>query len=334
MMRTVASIVVLLCFAAPNLRTAAHEQRPEWGSGVAPFAFALIGDMPYGSIREAPFARLVAEINRDNDVDFVMHAGDIKAGSERCDDDLIRHRFGLYQSFQRSFVYTPGDNEWTDCHRVNNGQHNPLERLAFLRSVFFPQVGQTTGGQVRSVRSQAESGAYSEFVENVMFRKHSVMFATVHVVGSNNDLEPWVGISPTDSCTSPRPDRIAEFERRQAAALAWLDEVFAAAAAGTKGVFLLMQANPYNRPSDPQNCPSGFKAFLDHLEMRAQQYARPVVLAHGDDHFFFVDQPLPNLLFSRVQTYGEGLVHWVKVHVDPKSSGVFTIEQKIVRPNL
>jgi Calcineurin-like phosphoesterase len=332
MKRTIASVGVLLFFAAVDLRIAA-QRAPEWGSGVAPFALALIGDMPYGAVRETPFRRLVAEINRDNDVDFVIHAGDIKAGSERCDDDLIRHRFGLYQTFQRPFVFTPGDNEWTDCHRVSNGQYDPLERLGFLRSVFFPQVGQTTGLHVRPVQSQAEGGAYSEFVENVMFQNQSVMFATVHVVGSNNGLEPWVGISPADSCTSPRPDRIAEFERRQAAALAWLDEVFAAAAS-TKGVFLLIQANPYNLPSNPQQCPSGFNAFLDHLKTRAQQYARPVVLAHGDDHFFFVDQPLPNVLFSRVQTYGEGLVHWVKVHVDPKSSGVFAIEQKIVRSNL
>jgi hypothetical protein len=324
--------VVLLCLVTLDRRVAA-EQTPDWGNGVAPFAFAFIGDMPYGPARETPFARLVAEINRDNEVDFVMHAGDIKAGSERCDGDLIVHRFGLYQRFRRPFVYTPGDNEWTDCHRVNNGQYNPVERLAFLRSVFFPQVGETTGGQLRPVRSQADGGAYSEFVENVMFRKHSVMFATVHVVGSNNDLEPWLGISPTDSCASPQPDRLAEYERRQAAALAWLDDVFAAAA-GTKGLFLLMQANPYNAPSDPVQCPSGFQGFLSHLETRAQQYAKPVMLAHGDDHFFFVDQPLPNLLFSRVQTYGEGLVHWVKVHVDPKSSGVFSIEQKIVRSNL
>jgi hypothetical protein len=60
----------------PNLRIAA-QQTPEWGSGVAPFAFALTGDMPYGPVRETPFARLVAEINRDNAVDFVMHAGDM-----------------------------------------------------------------------------------------------------------------------------------------------------------------------------------------------------------------------------------------------------------------
>jgi hypothetical protein len=166
-----------------------------------------------------------------------------------------------------------------------------------------------------------------------MFRKHNVMFGTVHVVGSNNDLEPWSGLPQPDSCAVPRADRLAEFERRQAAALAWLDEIFHAAA-GTEGLFLLIQANPYNTPSDPQQCPGGFTAFLQHLEARAQQYGRPVMLAHGDDHFFFVDQPLSNVLFSRVQTYGERLVHWVKVHVDPKSSGVFGIEQKIVKSNL
>ena len=60
-----------------------------------------------------------------------MHAGDIKAGSEPCSDSLILSRFGSYQAFQRAFVYTPGDNEWTDCHRVNNGSHNPpLRRQA------------------------------------------------------------------------------------------------------------------------------------------------------------------------------------------------------------
>ena len=166
-----------------------------------------------------------------------------------------------------------------------------------------------------------------------MFRKHGVMFATAHVVGSNNGLEPWIGIDPTDSCASPNGDRVAEFERRQAASLAWLDDVFAAAA-GTQALFVLIQANPYNEPSNPVLCPSGFEQFLSHLEGRARGYGKPVMLAHGDDHFFFMDQPLSNRLFSRVQTYGETQVHWLKVHVDPKSSGVFSIEQKIVRANL
>jgi hypothetical protein len=61
--------------------------------------------------------------------------------------------------------------------------------------------------------------------------------------GSNNNLEPWIGIAPADSCVAPLPQRHAEFQRREAASLAWLDEVFAAAA-GSTGVFLLIQAKP------------------------------------------------------------------------------------------
>jgi hypothetical protein len=53
MKRIIASIVVLLCIQARDLRITA-QQTPEWGSGVAPFAFALIGDMSYGAVRETP----------------------------------------------------------------------------------------------------------------------------------------------------------------------------------------------------------------------------------------------------------------------------------------
>src|SRR5262245_1912036 len=115
MKRAIGSVIALLCLISPNWHVGA-QQTPDWGSGIAPFAFALIGDMPYGAAREDAFANLTTEVNRDNDVDFVVHVGDIKAGSERCDNSLIEHRFDLYQKFQRAFVYTPGDNEWTDCH--------------------------------------------------------------------------------------------------------------------------------------------------------------------------------------------------------------------------
>jgi hypothetical protein len=308
----------------------------QWGgrSGNAPFAFAFIGDMPYGTAQEARFARVIQEINGDPAVDFVMHAGDIKAGSERCDNSLVVRRFAQYEQFRRPFVFTPGDNEWTDCHRANNGAFYPLERLAFLRSTFFPSPGFTTGGQVRRVRSQAESGAYPEFVENVLFHKHSVLFATLHVVGSNNNLEPWSGIDPADSFLTPRADRLAEFQRRQEATLAWLDEIFGSEAAGTRAIFVMIQANPnFNLPPTDQQR-AGFNEFLSHLALRAQQYGRPVLLAHGDNHVFFQDKPLPNLLFSRMQTFGSDQVHWVKVHVDPRSSGVFGIEQKVVFANV
>lgn len=335
-MKQIIRLVVVLClFTAANWQLRAASLVPAWTNGAGPFAFALIGDMPYGAAMESRFARLQAEINADADVDFVMHAGDIKAGSEPCSDTLIQRRFAMYQSFRRAFVFSPGDNEWTDCHRFNNGSHHPLERLAFLRSVFFPQIGQTTGGQLREVASQAAGGAFPEFVENVMFTKQGVMFATLHVVGSNNGLAPWNSqpnpFDPGDTCATPRADRLEEFNRRKMAALDWLQQIFDAAD-GTVALFLMIQANPDNPPAT--GCPNGFTDIMNALANHAAEYGKPVTLAHGDDHFFFIDQPLPNLLFTRVQTYGELLVHWLKVHVDPRSSGVFSVEQKIVRSNL
>lgn len=335
--RFVSTALVLTTLAVFGWQVRAADQLDsQWGgrTGTAPFALAFVGDMPYGTAHEVRFARVVNEINNDSNVDFVMHAGDIKAGSERCDDSVIRSRFAQYETLQRPFVFTPGDNEWTDCHRTNNGAYYPLERLTFLRNVFYPTTGLTTGGQVRRVRSQAESGAFPEFVENVLFHKHSVLFATIHVVGSNNNLDPWSGIDAGDSYQTPRADRIAEFQRREQAALAWLDEIFGAESAGTRGILIMIQANPnFQLPATDQRR-LGFNEFLTRLSQRAQQYGRPVLLAHGDNHVFFQDKPLPNLLFSRMQTFGEQQVHWVKIHVDPRSSGVFAIEPKVVAQNL
>ena len=81
--------------------------------------FAVIGDIPYGAEEIASFPKVVAQINADPAVSLVAHLGDIKNGSSTCDDayfSMIRSRF---DQFDDPFVYTIGDNEWTDCPRPN-----------------------------------------------------------------------------------------------------------------------------------------------------------------------------------------------------------------------
>ena len=98
--------------------------------------FAVIGDVPYGTAAEEHFPAFIAGINADPDVTMVTHLGDIKSGSTTCTDERfarVRHDF---DGFADPLVYTPGDNEWTDCHRPNNGGYQPLERLATVRSLF------------------------------------------------------------------------------------------------------------------------------------------------------------------------------------------------------
>ena len=170
----------------------------------------MIGDVPYGTDAEAHFPTFIQGINADPDVTQVTHLGDIKSGSTTCTDErfqAVRQNFDL---FADPLYYTPGDNEWTDCHRANNGAYQPLERLAKVRSLFFDPTGRTQGHQV-PVTTQARRG----FPENFRWTRGDVSFATIHVIGSNNDLAPWAGIGQT----SATPQQVDEQERRMAAAI-------------------------------------------------------------------------------------------------------------------
>jgi hypothetical protein len=80
----------------------------------------------------AEFPSLVALINADPNVERVLHAGDIKAGKNSdCSDAYFGMIRGFFDTFDDPLVYTPGDNEWTDCHVEikNNGLYTPTERL-------------------------------------------------------------------------------------------------------------------------------------------------------------------------------------------------------------
>lgn len=334
---------VPLLLAGIVLTTAgvAHADREDHDSRArGPFEFALIGDTPYvnGSDPGAtypPFDRLVDAINRERRLQWVLHAGDIKNGSTLCSDALYPDRLARFAAFSKPLVYTPGDNEWTDCHRLNNGQYQPLERLAKLREVLFPTPGATLGSGSLSVDSQAQTPGYEEFPENVRWTHRGVVFATLHVVGSHNAQDPFQAGSAAVR-TRADDDEVA---RRNAANLAWLNKAFDRAERDeAAGVLILIQANPGLEFEQSVADRGGYEAFLAALETRTAAFGKPVVLAHGDSHYFRVDKPrlldrafLPN--FTRVETFGAGNVHWIRVQVDPRSDEVFRFVPEIVQEN-
>src|SRR5262245_8435148 len=81
---------------------------------------AMIGDLPYRDGDIPKLDEVLREINQAR-VDFTLHNGDIKSGSSLCADDLLQQRFDQLKQLERPLVYTPGDNEWTDCHRPAAG---------------------------------------------------------------------------------------------------------------------------------------------------------------------------------------------------------------------
>ena len=303
------------------------------------FSFALIGDVPYADADSIRVARLTDMVNADDDVQWVIHAGDIKRGGQPCTDAVLEGRLERFKHFDDPFILTPGDNEWTDCHRKIAGRFDPLERLRKLRSLFYPRAGMTLGKRMMRVESQASFPEYSEFIENVRWERAGVHFATVHIVGSRNGLAAFQRRDSTEVGSIPmrteRHDRAVE--RRTRAGIVWLREAFAAAGESGKGLFLTLHAT-MGLEQKPKPDPPHFQRILDVLREETERFGRPVVLAHGDSHYFRIDKPLRRkgggkriANFTRVETFGASDVHWIEVTVDPASENVFRFEQRIVK---
>lgn len=300
------------------------------------FEFAFLGDNPYGGSTNVPkFEALIEDVNGHGDIQWVVHAGDTKAGVDSCSDEFLQGRFDLYQRFDPPFVFTPGDNDWFDCGQESAGGFDDYERLAFVRSLFFPSPVQTTGRRPMAVHTQASDASFGEFVENVMWDREGVVFSTLHLVR-----------------TARPPSDPAVAERRMDAAIDWIRATFARARElDSPGVFMATQADPWMAWGLPGvlrvACPlcllpsAGLARLYPVLVEESLAFGRPVVLAVGDTHIFRVDKPLydPDTRrlvenFTRVETFGNPLVHWVRVVVDPDESSVFSFHEQIVAANL
>jgi len=248
------------------------------------FSFIALGDLPYGpsDISYLPYRTLIKQINLAEPT-FSIHVGDFKSGSTLCSDEEFSNQIAHFQSFQAALIYTPGDNEWTDCHRGNNGAFDPLERLDTLRKDFF-RDGKTFGQNPIAVASQSQRmPAFSRYVENLRWQHQSTLFTTLHIVGSNNNFE------------ARNPSAVNEFFHRDAANVAWIKDTFAVAS--EQKVELLVfafQADVFEARNIYEDFPSwsGFrKSIAETLLPLAQQWGKPVLIIHGDSHRFKVDQP-------------------------------------------
>ena len=248
-------------------------------------SFAVIGDVPYGDAQVAAFPRWVDQINATPDLAFTIHVGDIKNGSSRCTNEYFSMIRTQFDRFAMPLVYTPGDNEWTDCHRTNNGSYNPLERLSTIRSTFFPSPGRTLGTDM-AVASQTAAG----FPENVSFRSQGVDVATLHVVGSNDGLLPW----PELGFSEPTAAQVAEETARMENAVAQVRSAFASARQRhDRAVALFVQADMFDPTYDVTWADdSAFQPLVRELVAQSEAFDGEVYLFNGDSHVYNSDRPL------------------------------------------
>jgi hypothetical protein len=338
MRRFLAPIIAALLAAGATAGVAtADRNRPDRGR--SSYTIALWGDMPYSDVQKTTgVPNLIADMNA-NELAFSVHDGDLKSGSGPCPDSLYTDAKAMFGTLDAPAIFTPGDNDWTDCDR--NPGTSSSERLAFERKVLFAtpfSLGR------HPLRQDVQADPY---VENRRWSVGHVTYATLNVQGSCNNL-----------CdVAPDP---AEFAARNAADIAWLHAAFAEARQrGSAAVMIVWQADPGFDAADPTRAPlrdpktlaetdgqpDGFHDILVALRDETVAFRRPVVLVHGDSHYFRIDKPLLDAQgrrienFTRVETFGDHQengnndVHWVKVEVDPGSREVFSYQPQIVPGN-
>jgi hypothetical protein len=307
------------------------------------FTVALWGDMPYSAAEVSKLPALIADINAAK-VAFSVFDGDIKSGSSVCTDSVFATAIQRFGTFQSPMVYVPGDNEWTDCHRINNGGYNALERLSFLRQTMFAEE-QSFGEKTLLLEHQGPLGGL--YAENTRWTYGDVVFLGLNIPGSNNNKVGTECLSAKSVRTQLDCDADnAEYQARDAANISWLHDSFALAKSrGLRGLMVVIQADmsfdlPETETFNERTLPGfdGYNAFLAALIAETRGFDGQVVLVHGDTHFFKEDKPLvdqahlvPN--FTRLETFGSPNVHWVKVTVDPRSRNLFRFEPMIVPGN-
>ena len=285
-------------------------------------SFALMGDMPYNEREIEPFRMIIAETGRDNDIAFVAFDGDIKGGSEKCDNGRLLARRADFEASRHPFIFILGDNEWTDCHRPSNGGYDPEERLAKLREWFFPTDDSLGQRKMKLTRQGALHPQYAAWRENVRWEFEDVLFIGINIPGSNNN---W----------KERGDNTEFFERLKANT-AWIETNFGwAREKNLRAVMLIMQANPDFEGTEAAKQKSrpglrdGFAEIKTQLAREARAFGKPVVIVHGDTHSFQINRPLkdesgaPVANVLRLETPGSPFLGWVRATIDANDPEVF-----------
>ncbi len=329
------------------------------------YAIGLWGDVPYSVAQETGVANLIKDMNKQ-ELAFTVHDGDLKQGNgaPTCSNELYVKALANFNLLKAPAMFTPGDNDWTDCDRPNNGGFDSLERLSYERAFLFADdrsfgrhpVQQQVQKEPLCLGGSNTSPISEACVENRRWTVGGVVYATLNIQGSCNNL-----------CGDGF--NAAEYTARNAANIAWMEETFKEAGhPQVAAIMFISQGDPgfskfeFDAPlrdpatlaqtSGPSSSPAaasfdGFQEFLVSLRRQVIAFGKPVTYVHGDSHYFRIDKPmmdrsglirLPN--FTRLETFGDHAegestdVQWVKVLVDASTPEVFAYQPQIVPANL
>ena len=315
-----AAVVALALCAIPATAASAAEH----GNGTrGAFTLAVYGDAPYGTFQgdTAEFdatPAFIDSINADPDVSTVMHVGDIHSGKQYCTQAYDQSIADLWTRFADPLVYTPGDNEWTDCHKAGEGggaynpatgqidyvldpvtaepvdyaSGNPVANLALIRSIFF--ASRATPSAAAPCASCPRRRCPTALIRRRAVRRERDVGAARDPVRDDQRAR-WLEQRrrPVVRGANGLTGAAGGGDAANGADLRWLDAAFALAHADdAAGVVVVTQADMWDLDGKTPAHLTNYEPIVSSLASHTTAFGKPVLLFNGDSHTYRSDNPL------------------------------------------
>ncbi|WP_250534272.1 hypothetical protein [Caballeronia sp. AZ10_KS36] len=262
-----------------------------------PLTFAVISDALTRPADEAPVRQMLDAIARDRDVGFIIYDGNVKGPTEPCRDSIYQSRRDLLDASRTPVVLVLGQHDWADCGLTHGGAYDPVERLDFVRQLFFADAS-SLGQNPLTLTRESDVARFRPFRENVRWQAEGIAFIGLNAPSPNNHYLTAGG-------------RNGEFEDRAVATTFWLDHAAESARrAGMRALVIVLQGDPdfaryerrdrfawlrFSRANEPRD---GFLELKRSLVKAAETFRGPVIVIHrteaSEPNGFHIDQPLRN----------------------------------------
>ena len=258
----------------------------------------------YGDNQSKKMNSLMDSINKQN-ISLVVHLGDTESFPSLCTDSYIDQQYDFMNSLNAPVLFTPGDNDWLDCIDETKGEFYNLERLANIRETFFSK-NQNLGKKSSVFENQSISG----YPENARILKNNVAFISAHVVGGNNNFDPF------------SKKNTLEYLQRNEANIDWVTESFEKYKEANAYV-VAIHANIFKN----KNIPFLYEKFAYALFNLSNKYKKPVLLLHGDIHNFKAYQPMKIKypFLHVIQNFGYPDLKALLIEVNPSKKIPFNV---------
>ena len=311
--------------------------------------FIAFGDAPMSSTKDMLnkknvyelYEKLIQNINVANP-SLVINTGDTHS-FKVCSNDKIDYFYRSFNNIQSPVIYTPGDNDWLDCVKAQDGIFEPLERLNYLRQTYFNKKN-TLGAFPLPLVNQSQNG----HPENIRLVKDNIGYITLHVVGYQQNFSEL------------NPILKKEFYVRNKANLDWLEKSFKALektdaivvafhASAFEGIFesprkiykritqnkkILFSLTTYKRIFRAifklvGDTKFPHKDIVKSLANHSSEFNKPVLLLYGDSHDHKAYQPFKKLFpnLYAIEVFGTPDIKAIEIAIRPKMKNPFKVVQ-------